>query len=854
MIRKIEALFLMLFSTVCLFSQTLKVDAPKRVSQGENFRLVYTIDTQSATDFHVGSIPEALEIITGPYTSSQVSYQVVNGHASSTSSMTYTFMLYASKTGTYTISPASVTVSGKRVSSSSVKIQVLPGSQTQSGAPKMHQDHDDGSQLKDAGTPISGSDLFIKVSANKQRVHEQEPILLTYKVYTLVDLTQLDGKMPDLTGFHTQEIPLPQQKSFHTETLNGRTYKCVTWSQYILYPQMTGKLEIPSITFKGTVVQVNRNIDPYEAFFNGGSDYIEVEREIKAPGMTIQVDSLPTRPNDFSLGVGKFNISAQIDKTQVKTNEPINIRVIIGGVGNLKLIKEPTIDFPKDFEKYDPKVTDKTTLTTNGLEGNMVYDFLAVPRSPGKYQIPAIEFTYYDTFENKYKTIKTKDFTINVSKGSSSSSYYLESKIQDIHSIKSEPMKIQNMDNIFYGSIAYWIILGILFIAFIALLIIFRSRAIENADIVKRKGKKANRVATKRLKYASTLMTQNRTEAFYDEVLRALWGYVGDKLNIPVAQLDRENIQEKLSDRNVDNETIEMFIGALDECEYNRYAPGDPKGNMNQTFSSAMTAIIKIEDTLKAVKRTHKKPKTLLLIVLMLFVSSSLFAITKKNADDEYRKGNYQQAIIDYEELLKKGSSASVYYNLGNAYYRTENITKAVLNYERALLLSPSDEDIRFNLEMARSKTIDKIAPSSEMFFITWYKSLVNLAGVDSWAKLSIISIAAALLLVLLYLFASHMLLRRIGFYSSIIFVVLFCLSSLFAHQQKMLLTHRTGAIVMSPSITLKKTPVSSSESLGIIHEGTKVDIIDDALKDFKQVKLSDGREGWVEASQIELI
>lgn len=837
-------------------AQRLIVNAPSHVSVGENFRLTYTVNTQNAKDFRIGNIPDALEVITGPYTSSQSSFQMVNGHTSSTSSITYTFILCASKNGVFTVSPAHINVNGKRIASNAVKIRVSGQSQNNGGAPRMHDESADEPRLRDAGTPISGRDLFIKVSANKRRVHEQEPVLLTYKVYTLVDLTQLEGKMPDLTGFHTQEIPLPQQKSFHIERVNGRPYRCVTWSQYVMYPQMTGKLEIPSITFNGTVIQQNRNVDPFEAFLNGGSGYIEVKRAIKAPGMTIQVDPLPKRPNNFSGGVGKFNISAQINKNEVNANDPITIRVVVGGIGNLKLIKQPVINFPKDFDKYDAKITDKTKLTTNGVEGNMIYDFLAVPRNQGKYVIPAIEFVYYDVEANAYKTIKTQSFNLNVAKGNGSASTsvdYSDLRDKDIHPIKEGDYDIQDIHNIFYGSASYWIILTILFVIFVGVLIIFRKRAIDNADITKLKVKKANRIATKRLRYANMLMLKNEHEKFYDEVLRALWGYVGDKLNINVEELSKDNISEKLTQKNVDEKTISMFIQAVDECEYNRYAPGDIKGNMSQTFEAAMTAIIRIEDVLRGVKK-KSTIQMLALVFLLMFLPLSANAITKKNADDEYKKENYQQAIRDYEELLKKGASADLYFNLGNAYYRTDNITRAVLNYERALQLSPGDEDIRFNLQMARSKTIDKITPKSEMFFVTWYKSLVNLTSVDGWARTSIISIAAALVLVLCYLFAHKVLLRKIGFYGAAILVVVFILSNIFAYEQKCLLTNNTGAIVISPSASLRKTPVANSENNTIIHEGTRLEIVDDTMKDWKQVKLEDGREGWVLSSQIERI
>lgn len=708
---------LCLFCVIVSNAQKLIVNAPSRVSAGENFRLTYTVSTQNVSDFRLGSVPEALEVITGPYTSSQSSFQMINGHTSSTSSVTYTFILCASKNGTFTISPAHVVANGRKLASKAVKITVSGASQSGNGSPRMHDDSDNQPRLREAGTPIQGGDLFIKVSANKRRVHEQEPVLLTYKVYTLVDLTELEGKMPDLTGFHTQEIPLPQQKSYHIERVNGRAYRCVTWSQYVMYPQMTGKLEIPSITFTGTVIQQNRNVDPFEAFLNGGSGYIEVKKKIKAPGVTIQVDPLPKRPANFSGGVGKFNISAQISKKEIKANEPVTIRVVVGGIGNLKLIKQPVVNFPKDFDKYDAKITDKTKLTSNGVEGNMIYDFLAVPRNQGKYEIPAVEFTYYDVSTNSYKTIKTQSFKLDVAKGDGSaglSADYSDLKNQDIHPIKEGDVEIQDLTDIFYGSTSYWAILSVLFAMFAGVLILFRKRAINNANITDLRKKKANRIATKRLKYASQLMAANEHEKFYDEVLRTLWGYVSAKLNIPVERLSKDNISENLMSKDIDENTISMFIHAIDECEYNRYAPGDIKGNMNQTFETAMSAIIKIENTLSGSKKNSSKR---FLVFLVLFcICASVGAVTKKNADDEYKKGHYQQAIKDYEELLKKGPSVELYYNLGNSYYRTDNITRAVLNYERALLLAPGDADIRFNLQMARSKTIDKITPKSEMF------------------------------------------------------------------------------------------------------------------------------------------
>lgn len=855
-------LLMMLGYHVHVDAQHISVSAPSHVAAGENFRVAYTINTSDVEEFRMGGVQDGLEVIAGPYTSSQSSYQMINGHTSSSSSVTITYTLYAAKNGSFTIGASHALAGGKRLSSRPVKIQVSGHAQRTNGAPNMHgQDSYDQPRMRSAGSAISGSDLFIKVSASKKRVHEQEPILLTYKVYTQVELTQLEGKMPDLKGFHTQEVPLPQQKTFHTETVNGRPYKCVTWSQYVMYPQMTGSLQIPSITFKGIVVQQNRNVDPMEAFFNGGSGYVEVKKDIKAPGITLQVDPLPQRPANFSGGVGKFNISASLDKKEVKAGEPITLRVVVGGIGNLKLLKQPVVNFPKDFDKYDAKVTDKTRLTANGVEGNMVYDFLAVPRNQGSYTIPSVELTYYDTGKNAYKTIKTQPFKVEVEKGDGTSgeSEDFASQDKDIHTIKLGKAEQHKANEMFFGSFGYWVCLLMPLIAFVVLLIVFRRRAIENADIVKKRSNRAGKIATKRLRLANKLMLQGKQGEFYDEVMRALWGYMSYKLNMPAEKLNRDNIRETLGRHFVDDATIEKFTTALDECEFERYAPGDAAGNMNRTFESAMTAIMDIENAINEARKNQKKHPAgysfvWLLLAMICFGGTSAKAVTKNNADTEYQKGNYQQAIHDYEEILKNGESAEIYFNLGNAYYRTDNITKAVLNYERARLLSPGDDDINFNLQFARSKTIDKITPESEMFFVTWYKSLVNFTSVDNWAKTGILCIVMALLLVLLYLFGPQLMLRKIGFFGGLAFFVIFLLSNLFAFQQKQALDNRTGAIVISPSVNIKKTPAKNSADQFVLHEGTRVDIIDKGMTDWRCIRVGDGREGWIETKAIEEI
>ena len=845
-------LYIFLLVTTTISAQRVHCSAPRSVEVGSKFQIEYVIDASDVSAFRLGNIPEGIEILYGPNQSEVSSYQYVNGHLSGSTTVTVSYVAMATRGGNFTIPPAMVVANGRRMSTESMRVRVNGSAPAAATA----QSRGGGREEKTVGNPGHG-DLFILVSASKTHVHEQEPVMLTYKVYTTLNLTQLNGAMPDLKGFHTQEVKLPQQKNFHMETFRGKTYNTVTWSQYIMYPQMTGSLKIPSITYHGIVMEEDRSED---AFFTGGG-YKEVPRDVTAPGITIQVDPLPAKPKDFSGGVGKFNISAQLAKTEVRAGDPINLRLVLSGTGNLKLVKEPAVQIPSDFDKYDTKITDKTKLSEAGVEGNMIYDYLFVARKEGTYTIPAIRFTYYDTGSNSYKIITTQSFTIKVDKGNGNGgmSDFDSDENKDIRPIKTGNTSVHKIGDFFFGSVAYWAIIVVLLAVFAFLFYSFRKTVLMRSDIVGMKRNNANKIATRRLRRADELMLKGKSSEFYDEVMRALWGYVSDKLNIPVEHLSSDNISEKLSTLGVDDNTINKFTGALHECEFERYAPGDTKGNMDRTMESAMTAIMEIENSLNERTKAQQHAGSgsalmLMLVAAMMLLPLSAGAITKQNADNEYAKKNYTQAIADYQELLKDGVSADIYYNLGNAYYRTDNITQALLAYERAHLLSPGDADIRFNLEMAQSKTIDKITPQSEMFFVTWYKALVNLMSVDGWAYTACLSLLIAIIAMLFYLFHGNDKVRAGGFYASITFIVIFILANIFAFEQRDLLINRTGAIITSPAVTVKNGPSANAGSAFVIHEGTRVDIIDKSLANWRSIRLADGREGWITTKQLEEI
>lgn len=578
-------------------------DAADVVVSGDQVRLVFTVNSQDIKDFRAPSI-KGFDVLMGPSRSQQSSIQIINGKRTSSSSTAFTYILMAGNPGTYTIPSASVEVNGKKVFSNTLTIKVLPQDQPSKGG---GNGGGSSSRSQAAGSRITANDLFITATASKTTVHEQEAILLTYKVYTLVNLRQLYGKMPDLKGFHTQEVELPQQKTFTLEHYKGRNYNTTIWSQYVLFPQQTGKLEIPSITFDGVIAQQTASDDPFDAFFNGGG-YVEVKKKITTPKLVINVQPLPAKPAGFSGAVGEFKLASSINATDVKTNDAVTIKLTLTGTGNMKLISTPDIKFPQDFEVYDPKVTDNYKLTNSGLAGTKTFEYLAIPRHAGNFTIPAVEFTYFDLKSNSYKTLKTEAYDLKVAKGQGNADQVIADFTnkenvkmlgKDIRFIKLGDTSLRPKGDFFFGTVGYYLWYLIPLLLFIVFAVIYRQKALDNANVAKMKTKKANKVATRRMKLAGKLLAENKKNEFYDEVLKALWGYISDKLSIPVSQLSKDNIEAELTNYGVQDALIAEFIAVLNECEYARYAPGDESEAMDKVYSASVEVISKMENSIK---------------------------------------------------------------------------------------------------------------------------------------------------------------------------------------------------------------------------------------------------------------
>ena len=585
---------------------TFTADAPSAVVMGETFRLSYTINTHGARGFRVGDIAD-FDILSGPNQSSSSNISIINGVRTSSKKLTFTCILRPRREGTFTIPAATVTVDGELLTSKELTVKVLPQDQRstqQSGAQQGR-----GTASSQTGQ-ISNDDLFIVASVNKKKVYEQEAVLLTYKIYTTVNLTNVSGKMPDLKGFHTQEMEMPKgNREFELEHYNGRNYRTIVWSQYVLFPQQSGQLEIPSITFEGTVAQRVQSYDPFDAFFNGGSSYVNVQREIRTPKLTVDVSPLPSgRPASYYGGVGSFNMTSTISTTELKENEAVTLKLVISGTGNMKLIKTPEVKFPADFEVYDPKVDNKFTLKTGGLSGNKVIEYLAIPRHGGEYTIPAVEFAYFDVKSGAYKMLSTPEYTLNVAKGSGTSSsapvgYVSKEELrllgQDIRYIHLGEAKYQPKGKCFYGTAGYWLWYIIPFVVFVVLVVVYRKQAMENANVAKLKTKKASKVATRRLKVAKQRMREDDKAGFYDEVLKALWGYLGDKLNMPVSELSKDNISAKLAECGVADELIQEALALVGECEFARYAPSLSGSSVEDVYDKVDALMDKLENAIK---------------------------------------------------------------------------------------------------------------------------------------------------------------------------------------------------------------------------------------------------------------
>ena len=583
---------------------TFVANAPKSVVAGKRFSITFEINNKTDGQPSIPDI-DGLRILSGPNYSTFTSRQNVNGRVTTRQTITFTYIVIADNEGEIEIPAASISVDGKKYTSNPLTIKVLPQDKTQNTSRQTTSS----ASSRSSSTDISADDLFVLASLSKTKVYEQEAVLLTYKVYSNVNLVNLDNPVPDLHGFNIQEVQLPQERQFELDRYNERNYNSLVWRQFVLFPQQTGKIEIPAMNFEAVVaVQTRRTLDPFEIMFNGGYSYVEVKKKLKSNSLVLDVKELPAdKPAEYSGAVGRFTISSNISTTQLKSNEEFTLKVSVKGEGNMKLMGDPVINFPSEFDAYDPIINNNFKLTKRGFAGEKVYEYIITPRTAGTFELPAAQFTYLDSSTGTYKTIESQPYKLTVEKGSTTSSqqggiYVVkeEGKIlaNDIRHIKLGDNDNESTGSL-YSSPLYELYYIVPFAIFLLCVLIWRKRIADNANVMRVKTKKANSVAVRRLKNAKQLMRNNKSNEFYDELLKAVWGYMSDKLSIPLSRLSKDNIASELSAKGIDSVAISELNNLLNECEFARYAPGDAGTMMDQLYNKAIDLISKMENSIK---------------------------------------------------------------------------------------------------------------------------------------------------------------------------------------------------------------------------------------------------------------
>ena len=588
--------------------------APQLVTVGHQFRVDYTLNHEGR-DLQVPSM-EDFDVLMGPSTSRSSSVQWINGKMTSSTQLRYTFVLLASKTGTFTLAPASITVDGKKYSTQPLTIKVIDEGQQGAAAAQggAQQGAASGASAASASSATKTDQVFVRTQLSKSQVYEQEAVCVTYKLYTRYDIRDFSNvKFPEYQGFYVQDIDLDanQQRQWLQEEYNGVLYSTLVLKQCLLFPQHSGKMDLEGGKMDA-IIRLRTNNRSRSVFDNFFDSYQEVRKTLTIPAARLEVKALPKpAPQGFSDAVGQFTMKSEISKTDLDVNDAVTVKVVISGNGNLKLVKPLDIRFPDDFEIYDPKVETNVKTGASGLSGSKATEYVAIPRFGGDFEIPAARFVYFDTREGRYKELSTPVYSLHVMGSAGETKVVAPSGNtgtvkQSVRNLGSDIRYIPVENDLQYGkqpffrSWGYWLLYVLPALAFVVLLVVLRRQARENADLATRKNKRANKLAKKRLRMAEACMKKSDAKGFYEEAMHALWGYVADKLNIPAASLTKDNVREILLAHQSDEALADDFLDTLSACEFARFAPGADSGQSMQTlFDRAVNLITQMEEKLK---------------------------------------------------------------------------------------------------------------------------------------------------------------------------------------------------------------------------------------------------------------
>ena len=860
------SLVLSLFVLTAHAQTSIQVQAHKVVSIDEQFNVTFVIEGAKPTDFNWEPGAD-FELVWGPQQGRSTSVQIINGKRTESSQTTYSYILRPLKVGKFTLAKASAKVKGDEIYSSPHTIEVVSSgsSSGQSSQPSQNQSSRPQSQQGN----ISDSDLFLRLSLNRSDVVVGEPITATIKLYQRVNISGFEGvSFPSFNGFWSQEIEAPSNIEFQRETYDGQIYNVAVLRKFLLIPQHQGRLNIDPAELVCLVsVRVSSGGNSiFDGFFD---EYRNVRKKVQTKPVTVNVSALPAgAPASFGGGVGEFSISASVSKDTVKTHEAASLIVTVSGKGNVALLEAPKVSLPPDMEVYDTKVT--SNIAPGGMSGTRKYEYPFIPRSYGDFVIEPIKYSYYDVNQKKYVTLETQPIALTVLKGndtgSSATVVVPGSSQKDVKNLDSDVRYINVKDpllvakgHFLVGSGLFWIIVTLLVAAATALWLLLRRMAARRADVAGMKNRKATKMALKRLQLAATFLKQNLYTAFYEELHKALLGFIADKLMIPASELSKDKISDALKDGNVPQEDINAFIDILDACEFARYSPSTGNDAMAAHYAAATEVISAIDSSMKT-KRSGSKPAMLALLLLAAPFAAQAHEDAYvdslwNDANAAYAEGRWDAAVSGYEMISDMGlESAALYCNTGNAYAKSGNVPMAILNYERALKADPSYEDAAYNLELMNTRIQDRIDPVPEFFLKEWLSAISYIMNSDAWAIVSLVLLGLTLAMFLLFLLAPSVAGRRTGFFIGLVLLVFMSFALGFSISQKKTYMNADKAIVMRPVVSVKSSPsTESSKDLFILHEGTKVTVLDQ-VGTWNNISLADGRQGWLPASDMERI
>ena len=865
--RKLLISFILSLSVFSVYAQTsIQVQAHKVVSIDEQFNVTFVIEGAKPTDFNWEPGAD-FELVWGPQQGRSTSVQIINGKRTESSQTTYSYILRPLKVGKFTLAKASAKVKGDEIYSSPHTIEVVSSgsSSGQSSQPSQNQSSRPQSQQGN----ISDSDLFLRLSLNRSDVVVGEPITATIKLYQRVNISGFEGvSFPSFNGFWSQEIEAPSNIEFQRETYDGQIYNVAVLRKFLLIPQHQGRLNIDPAELVCLVsVRVSSGGNSiFDGFFD---EYRNVRKKVQTKPVTVNVSALPAgAPASFGGGVGEFSISASVSKDTVKTHEAASLIVTVSGKGNVALLEAPKVSLPPDMEVYDTKVT--SNIAPGGMSGTRKYEYPFIPRSYGDFVIEPIKYSYYDVNQKKYVTLETQPIALTVLKGndtgSSATVVVPGSSQKDVKNLDSDVRYINVKDpllvakgHFLVGSGLFWIIVTLLVAAATALWLLLRRMAARRADVAGMKNRKATKMALKRLQLAATFLKQNLYTAFYEELHKALLGFIADKLMIPASELSKDKISDALKDGNVPQEDINAFIDILDACEFARYSPSTGNDAMAAHYAAATEVISAIDSSMKT-KRSGSKPAMLALLLLAAPFAAQAHVDAYvdslwNDANAAYAEGRWDAAVSGYEMISDMGlESAALYCNTGNAYAKSGNVPMAILNYERALKADPSYEAAAYNLELMNTRIQDRIDPVPEFFLKKWLSAISYIMNSDAWAIVSLVLLGLTLAMFLLFLLAPSVAGRRTGFFIGLVLLVFMSFALGFSISQKKTYMNADKAIVMRPVVSVKSSPsTESSKDLFILHEGTKVTVLDQ-VGTWNNISLADGRQGWLPASDMERI